>query len=191
MTPERPKDADPASSEVDPGVSPEVAPQGRRAQASSSDLDILAGVASDIARGRSHADALADRGLDEEAFDAASTRAEQELSDAIESASDSEVAPPTLAAFDRALRAAVAAPADPRPGRTGPRADVPSLEDFARMMVITQEGGRVDERLAERGFSLHALLLASGHHTPRLARDQDLAARFAELLAAARRGPAA
>jgi hypothetical protein len=64
---------------------------------------------------------------------------------------------------------------------------VPSLEEFARALMVVQEGGKVHERLAERGLSIELLLRGSSYYTPKLVSDPALARRFQELCS--RSGP--
>jgi hypothetical protein len=132
------------------------------------ELEIYGAIAADLARGRDRGEALAAHGLDEERFDALEERALAAMA-ADDDAQDG--IPEPIAQFDAALRVAHA----PEPH------DVPSLEDFVRALMVAQEGGKVHERLAERGLSLELLLRGSGYYTPKLVSDPELARRFQEL----------
>ena len=132
------------------------------------DLRVYAAVASDLARGRDRAETLAEHGLDEEAFDRLEDRANEAMAARDEGGDD---IPKAIVEFDAVLRATASKSS----------LDVPSLEDFVRALVIAQEGGKVHERLAERGLSIELLLRGSAYYTPRLAGDPELARRFTEL----------
>jgi len=132
------------------------------------DLEIYAAIAAGIAGGLEREELLRAHGLDEEAFEALELRAEAALDAA---PGDDRGVPDAIARFDRALRQATVA--DTRA--------IPSLEEFARAILIAEEGGKVHERLLEKGLSVERLLRASAHYTPRLAREPDLALRFKEL----------
>jgi len=132
------------------------------------DLETYAIIASELARGADRATLLAEHGLDEGSFEELQERAEAEMSGAD---SDSAGVPEPIARFDAVLRATAARST----------AEIPSLEDFARAFMIAQEGGKVHERLQERGLSVELLLRASSHYTPRFAHEPELATRFRAL----------
>jgi hypothetical protein len=133
------------------------------------EMELYGAIAADLARGRDRAEALAAHGLDEAAFEQLEDRAYAAMS--VED--EQRGVPEPVARFDAALRAA----AERHAG------DAPSLEDFVRALQIVQEGGKVHERLDERGLSISLLLRGNAHWTPRLATDATLAARFKELCA--------
>jgi hypothetical protein len=134
----------------------------------SDDLEIYAAIAAGLAGGLDRAELLRAHGLDELAYEALEARAEATLDAAT---SLDRGVPEAIARFDRALRSAGAK--DTR--------EIPSLEEFARALMIAEEGGKVHERLAEKGFSVERLLRASAHYTPRLAHEPELARRFKAL----------
>lgn len=133
------------------------------------DIETYAIIASQLARGADRAALLAEHGLDEAALERLEERALAEMSGADGDGAGGVPAP--IERFDAVLRATAARSTK----------EIPSLEDFARAFVIAQEGGKVHERLQERGLSIELLLRASAHYTPRLASEPELAGRFRAL----------
>lgn len=133
------------------------------------DLETYAIIASELARGADRAALLAEHGLDEAGLEKLEERANAQMSGGDDDASAG--VPEPIARFDTVLRRAAATSA----------ADVPSLEDFVRAFLIAQEGGKVHERLKERGLSIALLLRGSAYYTPRLATDAQLARQFQAL----------
>lgn len=131
-------------------------------------MEVYGAIAADLARGRDRAETLAEHGLDEESFERLEDRALLAMAAEDDAANG---VPEPVVQFDAALRARA----------QKETLDVPTLEDFVRALMVAQEGGKVHERLAERGLSVELLLRGSAHYTPKLATDVELARRFQEL----------
>lgn len=119
--------------------------------------------------GEARAALLEAHGLNEDAYEALDDRAQEALSRALD-ATDAGV-PPLVARYDAALKRA-------HEGLEPPL----SLERFAEATIVLGAGGDPTKALAKIGVSLPDYLRSSQAWAGRLAKDDDLARRFAALM---------
>jgi hypothetical protein len=125
---------------------------------------------------RDRAGILAQRGMDEERYDALVTRVHEAIDRAIDGAGDG--VPELVTSLDARLRAA-------RSRRHEQAREPMSLERYAQAVVALRSGRDPQRSLAELGLGPADLARASAYFNPRLGSDPALGRRFAELLAMA------